>query len=109
MRISSLVVLLALLLSGCDTLGGSDTPTDPARIDLSDSGEALVRSGNAFGTSLYARVSADTTANLMLSPLSASVALTMLLNGADGETAAQIQQALGYPAGWDLAQINADY
>ncbi|MEM6326951.1 MAG: serpin family protein, partial [Bacteroidota bacterium] len=47
--------------------------------------------------------------NLMLSPLSASVALTMLLNGADGETAAQIQQALGYPAGWDLAQINADY
>ena len=45
----------------------------------------------------------------MLSPLSASAALTMLLNGAEGQTYTQIRDMLGYPADLDIADINRVY
>jgi serpin B len=44
----------------------------------------------------------------MLSPLSASTALTMLLNGCDGETYSQVHQMLGYE-GMTIDEINDSY
>ncbi|MEM6288315.1 MAG: serpin family protein [Bacteroidota bacterium] len=111
-RIAWLLVLalslVALALTGCD-LAGTDPPTDPVPIELDATGKALVEQSAAFGTGLFAQVAADEEDDVMLSPLSASVALTMLLNGADGETYAQIHEMLGYAPEQDLDAVNAAY
>ncbi len=46
--------------------------------------------------------------NIIISPLSASLMLGMLMNGADGETLAQMQQALGFE-GLQQSEINDWY
>ena len=45
----------------------------------------------------------------MLSPLSTSVALTMLLNGSGGATFSQIRDMLGYPEDLTIHEINEAY
>ena len=45
----------------------------------------------------------------MLSPLSASTALTMLLNGCGGDSYSQLQGALKYPEGMTIGDINEAY
>jgi len=108
MRFALVTLLSLVVLSGCDAVG-QETPTDPATISLSPEAEAAVAQSNGFGVQLFARTVADRDENLMLSPLSASVALTMLLNGSDGETYTQIRDMLGYSADQDLTAINAGY
>ena len=114
MRLVCLAVLLAgsslagSVLAGCD-LAGDPPATTPKAIDLTPQARVLVRQSSAFGVRLYARVAAGEPGNLMLSPLSASVALTMLLNGADGDTYAQIRDMLGYAPEQDLASANESY
>lgn len=102
-----LLVFAALAAAGCDTAG--DAPREPTEIRLSDADRAVIQQSNAFGVGLFARVAADEPDNLMLSPLSASVALTMLLNGTDGTTYDQIHTMLGYAPGQSLAAVNASY
>jgi serpin B len=102
----TLAVLLILLVgAGCDA--NEEALRDPAPLDLSPAARTFVGHSNGFGAELFARAAAGEDGNVMLSPLSASVALTMLLNGTDGDTYAQIRDALGYPAALDLAAINA--
>ena len=109
MRASRLLLALLLaLVAGCDT-AGPDAPADPTPIELSPLAADLVGQSNAFGTGLFAEVAAEEEGNLMLSPLSASVALTMLLNGADGETYDQIHEMLGYGPALDLDAVNGAY
>jgi serine protease inhibitor len=56
----------------------------------------------AFGLDLFQRVaSASPDANVVLSPVSAGLALSMLANGATGQTLAQIEQALATGLGVD--------
>ena len=105
----ALALLLAAALAGCDVFGSDPAPAEPLPIVLSAADEAVVGQSNAFGVNLFARVAAADDRNLMLSPLSASGALTMLLNGADGETFAQIRDVLGYGPALDLAAINASH
>ena len=103
-------LLLAVALAGCDLLGADpEPPSTPATIALTATDEAVVGQSNAFGVGLFARVAAEDGGNLMLSPLSASAALTMLLNGADGETYAQIHEMLGYGPALDLDAVNGSY
>ena len=99
---------LLTVLAACDTA----TPTpieDPTPIELSELQTQLIGQSNDFGVGLFAQVAAEDDGNLMLSPLSASVALTMLLNGADGDTYDQIRDMLGYGPALDLDAINAGY
>ncbi|WP_420457255.1 serpin family protein [Rubrivirga sp.] len=104
----TLLVALALAATGCDTTGpGASGP--PTEITLTAEAEALINHSNAFGVGLFAEVAATDDRNLMLSPLSASVALTMLLNGTDGDTYAQIRDMLGYAPDQDLDAVNAAY
>lgn len=104
---SRLALCLALVLSGCDlVVGGAPEPT-PIRLTPAD--KTVLAQSNAFGLRLFSRVAAETDANAMLSPLSASIALTMLLNGSAGETAVQIHDMLGYAPGQSLASVNASY
>ena len=103
------LLLLAVLAAGCDSQGPGSAETDPTPISLSPLGEDLVGQSNAFGVRLFARTAAETDENVMLSPLSASVALTMLLNGADGQTRAQILALLDAPDGADPAAVNESH
>ena len=107
LRFAALLLLLSPL-TGCDLVGDGDPPA-PTPITLSPLAKNLVAQGNDFGIDLYAEVAAEDDGNLMLSPLSASAALTMLLNGADGETASQIHAMLGLAPEADLAEVNAAY
>ena len=102
-----LALMLAVTVAGCDTSSGS-SETTPTVIELSATARDVVAQSNAFGVGLFAETAAGQPGNLMLSPLGASAALTMLLNGADGETAAQIRDVLGY-AGGDLDAVNQAY
>ena len=95
-------------LAACDA-SGPDAIPDPTPIALTPLAKDLVGQSNGFGVDLFAETAAEDDRTLMLSPLSASVALTMLLNGTDGETYDQIRALLGYDADADLDAINAGY
>lgn len=100
----------ALGLAGCSLFADSDSsPRTPDPLILNAETSGLIAQSNHFGVDLFREVAADETENLMLSPLSASVALTMLLNGTSGETFTQIRDLLGYSPTADLASINESY
>ncbi len=103
-RFPLLLVLFAL--AACDTARPS-AQTDPTPLDLSPLAVELIEQNTDFGLGLFAETGAE--GNVMLSPLSASILLTMLLNGTDGETYAQIHEMLGYADGQDLDAVNEAY
>jgi len=106
-------LVACLLSSACgDASGPGDGPPEPITElprALSSVESELVTASRAFGLELLQEVvSAEEEPNVVLSPLSASVALGMTLNGADGETFDAMRETLGYG---DLEQdvINAAY
>ena len=102
---------LLLNLTSCGLFGADkeESIPDPVRIELTPQAVELIALGNNFGIDLFTRTADGEPGNLMLSPLSANVALSMLLNGTDGETQSQIRQMLGYPAGMSFEEINESY
>jgi serpin B len=69
----------------------------------------VIGASNAFGWDLAARVFAeDPRPNVVLSPLSASMALGMTLNGAEGTTFEAMRTALGF-SGMTREAINGAY
>ena len=80
--------------------------TEVARADPGSlSTTALVEGINAFGHDLYAQ--AATGGNVVISPLSIEVALSMARAGAGGTTAAEIDAAMHFPSTARDAQMNA--
>lgn len=63
-----------------------------------------------FGLALFRAVNARTArdSNLSLSPISASLALGMLMNGAEGETLDQVRRTVGFGSR-EVTQVNAAY
>lgn len=104
-----LIALIATIFTFSCSKNNTGPITEPADIELTARAKEVIAGSNNFGIELFNRVAQDETKNLMLSPLSASVALTMLLNGCDGETFSQIRQMLGYPTDLTIADINAAY
>lgn len=66
------------------------------KVALSEEQEGYMKAGNQFSLNLLEK--AFEGKDLILSPLSLQMALAMSLNGAEGETAQEIQNALGYKA-----------
>jgi serine protease inhibitor len=94
---------LTAALAAATVLGASPagalSPT-PAPADVA-------AAGNAFGFGLLKAVQKDhPQSNIVISPVSAALNLAMVLNGATGETAAQMQKALALE-GMDLGAINS--
>ncbi|HEY3926659.1 MAG TPA: serpin family protein [Acidothermaceae bacterium] len=80
--------------------------TDVARADPGSlSTAALVAGINAFGHDLYTQ--AATGGNVVISPLSIEVALSMARAGAGGTTAAEIDATMHFPSTGRDAQMNA--
>jgi serine protease inhibitor len=111
-------VVVAAGLAGCaSSTTKAGTPTTPitptevratnvARADPgSVSTAALVEGINTFGHDLYAE--AATGGNVVISPLSIEVAMSMARAGAGGTTAAEIDAAMHFPSTGRDAQMNA--
>jgi len=102
-------VLILLTFSSCKKNNSNPAEKEPVEIQFTEKSLEVIQRSNAFGVELFRAVALeDENANLMLSPLSASTALTMLLNGCDGQTYTQIRDMLGFE---DLTneQINEAY
>jgi serpin B len=101
-----------LLLAACSHESTAPGPT-PARTSLpralSASEQNVLASANAFSFALWQRLaSSRTDTNLFVSPLSASFALGMAMNGAGGNTLTEMRSALRLGAS-GVADANAGY
>ena len=108
-----LAFVLTVALAGCESIFGPGderaAPLTELPRALSASEQAVIGASNRFAFDLLREASArDTASNVFLSPLSASVALGMTLNGARGETFTGMRGTLGFGA-LDQNEINASY
>jgi serpin B len=104
-------LVLATTLAGCDKDPGtgSDAPLAALPRPLTSQEQAVIGASNRFAFDLLREASArDTASNVFLSPLSASMALGMTMNGARGETFTGMRTALGFGV-MEPAEINASY
>jgi serpin B len=103
----SLAIVLLITATSCKK-ESQEGPKQPKPIDLPDKSNDVISKSNSFGIDLFRVTAQAEEDNIMLSPLSASIALTMLLNGCNGETYNQIRDMMGYE-GLTLTEINAAY
>ena len=113
MRVFSrpLLALAAGLIAGC-----SDSPTSPTAKEIDELPRALTgaeqqisSAGNGFSFSLFRQINeAQPDSNVFISPLSASMALGMTMNGAAGTTYDAMRGTLGF-AGATQSDINNGY
>jgi serpin B len=114
LSLPALLLALAALVTAC---GGSGDPAGPGgTVDslpalpraLSASEQAGVAAGNDFSLRLLQQAAATRSGNLLLSPLSVSVALGLTMNGAEGQTLDQMRSTLGWGAR-PRAEVNTAY
>jgi serine protease inhibitor len=93
----SLIVLLAASLAGCSETAGPSRERGPVRAFTLQE-EQVADATIGFGLKLFTEVAKGERdkANVMVSPVSVSVALGMVLNGADGSTFEAIRRTLGF-------------
>jgi len=99
---NSIIVILSLaiitaFISCTKENNGEEPDLTPKTLDLTAMGPEVIAHANEFGVELFTKVAQEENKNLMLSPLSASTALTMLLNGCEGGTYDQLKETLKYP------------
>lgn len=107
----ALFTLLIFAFISCDKSDVSEDPTnmkDPKTLTLPNYASRALEDGNNFGIRFFTDVALEEQKNLMLSPLSANIALNMLMNAADGDTYNQIRDLLGYE-GLSQTEINELY
>ena len=112
-RFSVLFLLSSLLFVSCEWLGLDRPDTDEAveavPLTLTKAQEAYVTNGNAFAVKLLAEMEKVSEAlGYFFSPMSLSMALTMLLNGTKGEAYNELGAVLGYGTDIDISLVN-DY
>lgn len=107
------MISLFLLFScnGLEQEGGKDDGNNPySPIALTTKQTEFVTAGNSFAGRFIDKIDENALKQKqnewIVSPLSLQLALGMLLNGAQGETAAEICRTLGYGEG-ETAEINA--
>lgn len=104
------VLIAAAVLACSDPAGpGPDNLIDELPRALTADEQSVISRSNGFGLHLLAEVAAaDDRSNIVLSPLSASMALGMTMNGAADSTFAAMRSTLGFE-GLDQESINDVY
>lgn len=111
------ILFSVLVLAGCADKSTSPTTPEPnvepplrTVAELTGDEKELVTATNAFGFDLFQRIIAaePVDKNVFISPLSASYALAMAYNGANGDTRAAMAQTLRID-GLDIAKANLAY
>jgi serine protease inhibitor len=112
---AALCIALTLVVSLLAACGEGPTGPGPAKPitelprALSSSEQAVVQASNAFAVDLLTQAYEETPdSTIFLSPLSASMALGMTMNGVAGETRDQMRQMLGFGS-MPMADVNASY
>jgi serpin B len=103
-----LILLVSLTILSCRDSGTNPTQ-DQIRKDLTAAQKQTITSSNRFGFTLFETMnSANKTDNVLVSPLSVSMALGMTLNGANNATYDSMRHVLGFE---DLSNtdINQSY
>lgn len=96
-KVLLMFTLCATVFTACDLIGleGESSNGDQLEIPLTRAQVEYVKTGNnTFAINLFKAVAKDN--DLVISPLSVTFALGMVDNGAEGDTKAQIEKALGY-------------
>jgi serine protease inhibitor len=109
----TLLALAALAGAGCESVSGprpgAQGPLEALPRALTSAEREVIAGSNRFAFELLRQTVAHEAAdNVLLSPLSASMALGLTLNGAREETFAEMRRTLGFE-GLDQAAINASY
>lgn len=92
-KINAILLIMVLSVAGCSN---SVEPVPvPADIVMTPKSLQLVKSDNTFTFNLFRQIPSTSGKNMMVSPLSISLALSMTLNGADGTTKSDMINALG--------------
>ena len=92
-KTNTILLILVLTLAGCSH---NLTPEpDPVDIVMTPKSLQLVKTNNSFTFNLFKAIPESQGKNVMVSPLSISLALSMTLNGADGSTKTDMVNALG--------------
>lgn len=89
-------LLLALINISCDKKSDEVYATDPVTINLTSEQIRLIESENKFAFDIFKETlgSSELSKNIVISPLSISIALSMTLNGASGSTRESMFEAL---------------
>jgi serine protease inhibitor len=106
-------IISLVLVPSCEKSGTNDQPVDPGNpvtISIETHQKEVIDSTNKFAFDLFSPILAEGKGdeNIMISPFSISSALSMTLNGADGDTFEAMKKALRLD-GKTLEQINDTY
>jgi len=104
------LAFVLLLITGCGTGAGDDKTSEVAEIPREakfgeNDYEQVIVAINELGFKLMTEVEADQEGNTFISPMSLFMALSMVYNGADGETKEEIAKALQVE-GIDVNELN---
>jgi len=99
-------MVLAFSSAGCYHKISSDSV--PGNIVMTQKSLSLVKADNGFTFNLFSKIPDSQGHNVIVSPLSISLALCMTLNGADGTTRSDMINALGL-SGLSVDEINQIY
>ena len=87
---------MAFFLTTANSCQKNDlTPDGDKFIDLDEKSAQLVEADNTFGLKIFQKIREESDKeNIMISPLSISVALAMAYNGADGDTKNEMRETM---------------
>ena len=99
---------LLSILAACQSDGESQEPKPRKDIILTRTEQQITNSGMDFAFRFFTQVCTSETAkpNLFVSPLSVSFCLSMIANGASGNTLAEMKSALGF-TDYSLEDMNS--
>jgi serpin B len=105
-KVYTVLLILILAVAGCSNSMGPES--EPGDIVMTQKSLQLVSADNAFTFNLFRKIPDSKGHNVMVSPLSISLALSMTLNGAEGTTKSAMIEALGLN-GFSVDEINQIY
>ncbi len=102
----TLSIIAISTLTACAGLFEPELESEAPEFSITDL--ALLRSSNNFGLQLFQRTAIDSIDNVVISPVSISMALGMTLNGADSTTYDSMRTVLGFD-NFTEDEINTSY